>query len=53
MIIAAKAGEPVKHTTKPIVTGSSVIAITYKDGVMMATDTLLAYYGMLDFKYYK
>lgn len=32
--------EPVAHTKQPIVTGTSVLAITYRDGIMMTADTL-------------
>eukprot|EP01068_Selenidium_serpulae_P013937 Selendium_serpulae@DN6028_c0_g1_i6.p1 len=35
--------EPLKRTLQPYVTGSSVVAIKYKDGVMMATDTMGSY----------
>eukprot|EP00386_Alphamonas_edax_P004497 GDKI01014191.1.p1 GENE.GDKI01014191.1~~GDKI01014191.1.p1 ORF type:complete len:264 (+),score=82.57 GDKI01014191.1:98-793(+) len=35
--------EPYKHTTQPIMTGSSVVAVKYKDGIMMAADTQLSY----------
>ena len=31
---------PKSHTLQPIVTGTSVIAIKYKNGVMMAADCL-------------
>lgn len=31
------------HCRMPYVTGSSVLALTYKDGVMLASDTLGAY----------
>ena len=34
---------PIQHTKAPIVTGTSVIAIKYKDGVVIAADNL----GML------
>jgi len=34
---------PITHTTSPIVTGASVLAIKYKDGVMMMADTLGSY----------
>jgi 20S proteasome subunit beta 7 len=34
---------PSKRTTEPIVTGSSILAIKFRDGVMMAADTLGAY----------
>jgi len=36
-------GHPSKRTQSPIVTGTSVLAIKYKDGVMMAADTLGSY----------
>lgn len=32
-----------KHTTRPIVTGTSVIGVVYDGGVMLAADTLLSY----------
>lgn len=32
-----------QHTTYPYVTGTSVLGITYKDGVLIASDTLGAY----------
>lgn len=32
-----------QHTTRPMVTGTSVIGIVYKDGVLLAADTLLSY----------
>eukprot|EP00525_Craspedostauros_australis_P010910 CAMPEP_0198119088 /NCGR_PEP_ID=MMETSP1442-20131203/24275_1 /TAXON_ID= /ORGANISM="Craspedostauros australis, Strain CCMP3328" /LENGTH=249 /DNA_ID=CAMNT_0043777481 /DNA_START=184 /DNA_END=933 /DNA_ORIENTATION=- len=35
-----------KHTTRPIVTGTSVVGLQYKDGVLLAADTLLSYGGM-------
>jgi 20S proteasome subunit beta 7 len=31
---------PIQHTQQPIVTGTSVLGIKYKDGVMLAADTL-------------
>ena len=31
---------PKQHTQSPIVTGTSVIAIKYKDGVVIAADNL-------------
>jgi 20S proteasome subunit beta 7 len=34
---------PRRHTTRPIVTGTSVLGIVYKDGVLLAADTLLSY----------
>jgi len=41
---------PTKATTSPIVTGSSVLAVKYKDGVMMMADTLGSYGGLAMFK---
>jgi len=41
---------PKKSTTSPIVTGSSVLAVKYKDGVMMMADTLGSYGGLAMFK---
>ena len=40
------AAAPIKHTTRPIVTGTSVLGIVYDGGVMLAADTLLSYGGM-------
>ncbi len=31
---------PTKHTQAPIVTGTSVLAVTYDGGVLMTADTL-------------
>ncbi|GJJ14284.1 hypothetical protein Clacol_008548 [Clathrus columnatus] len=42
--------EGVQHTQQPIVTGTSVLAIKYKDGVMMAADTLASYGSLARFK---
>ena len=46
-LAAAKA--PHKATSSPIVTGSSVLALKYRDGVMMAADTLGSYGSMAKF----
>lgn len=35
--------QPRKQTTYPIVTGASVLGIKYKDGIMIACDTLCSY----------
>ncbi|GAB4813139.1 hypothetical protein N2152v2_000185 [Parachlorella kessleri] len=40
---ALASGQPRKHTQYPYVTGTSVLGLTYKDGVMIACDTLGAY----------
>jgi len=37
------------RTTQPIVTGTSVLGITYKDGVMIAADTLASYGSLARF----
>ncbi|KAL0060430.1 Proteasome subunit beta type-7 [Marasmius tenuissimus] len=42
--------EGVKHTQQPIVTGTSVLAIKYKDGIMMAADNLASYGSLARFK---
>lgn len=36
-------GQPHRHTQDPYVTGTSVLGIKYKDGVMLAADTLGSY----------
>ncbi|DBB18528.1 hypothetical protein WJX82_008712 [Trebouxia sp. C0006] len=41
--LAPSDGEPRKHTQTPYVTGTSVLGLTYKDGVMIASDTLGCY----------
>ena len=35
---------PTQHTQQPYVTGTSVLGIRFKDGVMLAADTLGIYY---------
>jgi len=40
---------PHTHTQQPITTGSSVIALKYKDGIMVACDTMVAYGSSLRF----
>lgn len=37
---AATATAPVSHTQQPLVTGTSVLGLKYKDGVMLAADNL-------------
>ncbi|KAI8925940.1 nucleophile aminohydrolase [Entophlyctis helioformis] len=39
----AQFGKPVTYTQQPIVTGTSVLGIKYKDGIMLAADTLASY----------
>eukprot|EP00245_Coleochaete_scutata_P005207 TRINITY_DN18575_c0_g1_i1.p1 TRINITY_DN18575_c0_g1~~TRINITY_DN18575_c0_g1_i1.p1 ORF type:complete len:259 (-),score=33.58 TRINITY_DN18575_c0_g1_i1:254-1030(-) len=41
---------PVRHTDYPTVTGTSVLGIKYKDGVLMAADTLASYGSTKRFK---
>ncbi|KDQ52577.1 hypothetical protein JAAARDRAFT_479581 [Jaapia argillacea MUCL 33604] len=43
-------GEGVQRTQQPIVTGTSVLAIKYKDGIMMAADNLASYGSLARFK---
>lgn len=38
-----------QHTQSPIVTGTSIIALKYKDGVLLAADTLGSYGGLARF----
>ncbi|KDN48437.1 proteasome endopeptidase complex, beta subunit [Tilletiaria anomala UBC 951] len=38
-----------QHTQQPIVTGTSILGIRYKDGVMMAADTLASYGSLARF----
>jgi len=40
---------PSTRTTSPIVTGASVVGIKYKDGVMLAADTLASYGSLARF----
>jgi len=42
--------EPTTRTLEPIVTGTSVLAIKYKDGVMLAADTLASYGSLARFR---
>jgi 20S proteasome alpha/beta subunit len=39
--------DPIGHLTSPIVTGGAVIAVKCREGVLIATDTLLSYGGLL------
>ncbi|KAJ1666642.1 Proteasome subunit beta type-7 [Coemansia sp. RSA 1813] len=41
---------PVTHTISPIVTGTSVLAFKYKDGIMMAADCLGSYGSMARYR---
>ncbi|CAN0329823.1 unnamed protein product [Discosporangium mesarthrocarpum] len=41
---------PISHTTRPMVTGTSVLGIKYKDGVMLAADTLASYGSLARYK---
>jgi len=41
--------DPYKRTTSPTVTGTTVLALKYKDGVMMLADTLGSYGSMCRF----
>lgn len=39
----------IEHTSQPITTGASVLGLKYKDGVMIASDTMVAYGNTLKF----
>ncbi|KAK2603859.1 Proteasome subunit beta type-7 [Conoideocrella luteorostrata] len=41
--------DPTTHTQQPIVTGTSVVAIKYKDGVVIAADNLASYGSLARF----
>ncbi|KAJ1734047.1 Proteasome subunit beta type-7 [Coemansia biformis] len=41
---------PTTRTTQPIVTGTSVVAFKYKDGIMMAADCLASYGSLARFR---
>ena len=47
---ASEAAPARQHTSRPIVTGTSVLGIKYKDGVMLAADTLASYGSLAMFK---
>ena len=47
---ATAPSEPTKHTTQPIVTGTTVIGIKYNGGVMLAADTLASYGSLARYK---
>lgn len=40
---------PLMHTQQPIITGTSVVALKYKDGIMMAADNMGAYGSLMRF----
>ncbi|OZJ04295.1 hypothetical protein BZG36_02575 [Bifiguratus adelaidae] len=44
------ASGPITHTQSPVVTGTSVIAFKYKDGIMMAADNLASYGSLARFR---
>ena len=44
------ASDPTAHTRQPIVTGSSVLAVKYDQGVMIAADTLASYGSLARYK---
>jgi 20S proteasome subunit beta 7 len=49
-LIKAKTAIPTSHTQSPVVTGTSVIAVVYEDGVMMAADCLASYGSLARFR---
>ncbi|KAJ3184617.1 Proteasome subunit beta type-7 [Geranomyces variabilis] len=42
--------EPATRTQNPVVTGTSVLGIKYKDGIMLAADTLASYGSLARFR---
>ena len=44
--IVSEASEPVSHTLVPVNIGTSVFGLRYRDGVMLAADTAVAYGSM-------
>lgn len=47
---ASACGAPISHTTRPMVTGSSIIAMRCADGVVLASDTLASYGSLARFR---
>jgi 20S proteasome subunit beta 7 len=45
----AQQGMPTSHTQSPVVTGTSVLGIKYKDGVVIAADNLASYGSLARF----
>jgi len=41
---------PVKHSQTPITTGTSVVGVTFKDGIVLAADTLGSYGSLARFR---
>ena len=41
---------PIGHVTNPYVVGGAIIALKYRDGVVIGTDTLLSYGSLLSTK---
>lgn len=39
--------DPIGHLSSPIVTGGAVIALRCKEGIIIATDNMLSYGGLL------
>ncbi|KAK2459831.1 hypothetical protein APHAL10511_008152 [Amanita phalloides] len=42
--------DAVKHTQQPIVTGTSILGVVFKNGIMMAADNLASYGSLARFK---
>jgi len=47
---ALSAADATTHTTSPITTGTSVLAVKYRSGVLLAADTLVSYGSMAKYK---
>ena len=47
---SSASGDPIKRTLRPMVTGSSIIAIRCSDGVVIGSDTLASYGSLARFR---
>lgn len=50
MIFDTSISAETQHTVSPVVTGGSVIALTFNGGVIIGTDTLCSYGSMAAYK---
>lgn len=48
-LASSEAAEPTTRTQQPIVTGTSVLGLRYKNGIMLASDTLASYGSLARF----
>jgi len=47
---SASRSQPISHTQQPLVTGTSVLGLKFKDGVMLAADNLASYGSLARFR---